>query len=114
MGDLPTLAAGSGSMPAEAAKEHFLLKAEIQQLKCRLAAESSEDQLKALRSDCNVLRTENEKLRVDVARLERVSVDLRRSVEEAETLRNEVSTLRLQEQHFQERLRQNTELEDTD
>lgn len=106
-------ASPTSNVSKDVARDNFLLKAEIEQLRNRIKLECNGEELKALREERDSLRAENEKLRADAVRLERGSQARRRSAEEVDTLRAEVSELRLQEQRLQERLRQNTELADT-
>merc|ERR1719510_2917807 len=111
---------GASPMRPDVAKENFLLKAEIEQLRQRhsIKLESTEEELRALRAERDAVRVENEKLRADVSRLERDSQAWRRSAEERDVLRAEVAEERdalraevskfcVQDQRSQERFQQN-------
>merc|ERR1712151_267661 len=85
-------AGGASPGRPDVAKENFLLKAEIEQLRQRhRKQETTEEELRALRAERDAIRIENEKLRADVSRLERDSQAWRRSAEERDVLRAEVA-----------------------
>jgi len=105
-------AAPASPAHAEVAKENFLLKAEVEQLRCRLRSDAAAEELRALRAERDALRAENEGFRAESARLQRSSTAWRRSAEEADALRKQIAELKAQERQLRERLREGSELED--
>jgi len=104
---------------AQAAREVFLMKAEIETLKRRLASSGKDEELIALRTERDKLRLESNSLRMqtnalqtELAQLKESARAGRRAMDEAAALRAENAELRTQERRLQEALQRSTELAD--
>eukprot|EP00927_Polykrikos_kofoidii_P049126 TRINITY_DN43250_c0_g1_i1.p1 TRINITY_DN43250_c0_g1~~TRINITY_DN43250_c0_g1_i1.p1 ORF type:complete len:1254 (+),score=260.53 TRINITY_DN43250_c0_g1_i1:168-3764(+) len=123
----------SRSLSASEAKEVFLLKQEITQLRRRVDAENSQEEVKKIRRERDAaqkerdallkeqacMKAENAAMQAEVARLERSSRALQRSQtdsasveEENSALRAQVAELRTQEQRLEHALKRSGELAD--
>lgn len=107
-------ASGNAIGNVESAKEAFLLRQEVQQLRKRLDGDLDKvKELAALRSERDALRAEVEAARASQARADRAQQSERRqSREEVDALRGQLAESRAQERRLQEQLLQRDSLSD--